>query len=260
MTFYNYQLINRSTFTLQDTYFGQWVDADLGYAQDDFVGCDVGRGLGYCYNGLPLDGSGQLNAYGSNPPAIGVDFFEGPYMDNDGQDNAKNKNNDPSINGLNFGDGIIDNERWGMRRFVYHNNNSSVQGDPTTGSDYYNYLRGIWRDGTKMLYGGNGHISSGAYGPDCDFMFPGDSDPTNWGTKGNPPNVSGNWTEETAGNVAFDRRFAQSAGPFTLQPGACNNITVGVVWARATSGGPFASVQLIRKADDKAQALFENCF
>ncbi len=35
-----------------------------------------------------------------------------------------------AINGVNFGDGIVDNERFGMRRFVYHNNDNSVVGDP----------------------------------------------------------------------------------------------------------------------------------
>ena len=48
MTFYSYEIINRSTFELTQTYFSPWVDTDLGYAWDDFVGCDVGRGLGYC--------------------------------------------------------------------------------------------------------------------------------------------------------------------------------------------------------------------
>lgn len=40
MTFYNYALINRSTYTLQETYFGVWTDADMGNPQDDYVGCD----------------------------------------------------------------------------------------------------------------------------------------------------------------------------------------------------------------------------
>ena len=57
-----------------------------------------------------------------------------------------------------------------------------------------------------------------------------------------------------------DRLFLQSAGPFTLEPGDFNNITVGMVWARATGGEPFESVELLRLADDKAQALFDNCF
>lgn len=75
MTFYSYEIINRSTFRLTGTYFSQWVDTDLGYAKDDYVGCDVNRGLGYSYNGRPVDGDGQFWAYGDQPPAIGVDFF-----------------------------------------------------------------------------------------------------------------------------------------------------------------------------------------
>lgn len=273
MTFYSYEIINRSTFVLRDTYFSQWVDTDLGYAQDDYVGCDVLRGLGYCYNGTATDGSGQAWAYGSQPPAVGVDFFQGPYMDPDGKDNPAFGGNcaivnspdtldQMAINGVNFGDGIVDNERFGMRRFVYHNNSGvpEYQTDPDYAPQYYNFLRGIWKDGTKMQYGGNAHVSSGAYGPECDFMFPGDTDPCFWGTKGNPPNGDVYWTEVTAGNNPWDRRFMQSAGPFKLEPGAVNYITVGIPWARAASGGPWASVELLRVTDDKCQALFDNCF
>ncbi len=282
MTFYSYEIINRSTFKLTQTYFSQWVDTDLGYAWDDFVGCDVARGLGYCYNGTAIDGSGEVEAYGEQPPAIGVDFFQGPYMDPDGNDNPKyqfvvNAAGDTvdaiqicdvSINGVNFGDGIVDNERFGMRRFVYHNNTSSNPNttDPDKAPEYYNYLRGIWKDNTKMQYGGTAHTNDPkAVGPECNFMFPGDTDPCNWGTGGVPPedgfNQNGNfWTEKTMLNQPGDRRFMQSAGPFDLEPGAVNYITVGIPWARATSGGPWASVLLLRVVDDKAQALFDNCF
>ena len=72
MTFYSYEIINRSTYTLTNTFFSQWVDPDLGYANDDYVGCDVSRGLGYCYNGSNVDGTGQIWAYGDQPPAVGV--------------------------------------------------------------------------------------------------------------------------------------------------------------------------------------------
>jgi len=265
MTFYSYEIINRSTYRLTETYFSQWVDTDLGYAKDDFVGCDVKRGLGYCYNGKAIDGSGQAEAYGAQPPAIGVDFFQGPYMDKDGIDNPKT---DPltgqpmcdvSINGVNFGNTVIDDERFGMRRFVYHNNSAGVIGDPDIAPEYYNYLRGIWKDGVHMMWGGDAH-SSGTFGPECNFMFPGDTDPCYWGTNGLAPNGLPYWTEETANNQSEDRRFMQSAGPFTLEPGAVNYITVGIPWARATSGGPFASVELLRLVDDKCQALFDNCF
>lgn len=272
MTFYNYELINRGTQTLYDTYFGQWVDADLGGANDDYVGCDVQRGLGYAYNGDNFDdaANGALG-YGANPPAIGVDFFEGPYQDNDNMDNPLTSNISDAIDslgipypglGIGYGDGVVDNERFGMRKFLYYNIGGGNQGDPSNGTDYYNYLRGIWLDGTRFVYGGSAHITS----PDaiangliqCDYMFPGTSDPDNWGTQGTT--VPGDWTEITAGNPVGDRRFMQSAGPFVLLPGARNNITVGVVYARSTSGNSFASVEKLRVSDDKAQALFDNCF
>ena len=265
---------------------------DLGYAQDDYVGCDVARGLGYGYNGRAIDGSGQPEAYGDQPPAVGIDFFQGPYMDPDNQDNPKytytydynqfigfapNGDSlfvaidstqicDASINGVNFGNGIIDDERFGMRRFLYHNNDNSNTGDPKYAADYYLMLQGIWKDGNKMMYGGNAYPGvTGTVGPACDFMFPGDTDPCNWGTGGVPPESGYNqngkyWTDSEAGNEPADRRFMQSAGPFTLEPGAVNYITFGVPWARANSGGPLASVELLRVTDDKCQALFDNCF
>ncbi len=276
MTFYSYEIINRSTYTLTNTYFSPWTDVDLGYAKDDYVGCDVGRGLGYGYNGAAIDGSGQTEAYGANPPAVGVDFFQGPYLDPDGLDNPKYDSLgvqlcDESINGVNFGNGIIDDERYGMRRFVYHDNtSSSVNGDPDKAAEYYLLLRGIWKNGAKMQYGGTAVPgAAGTVGPACDFMFPYDSDKCNWGTGGLTPeggfNQNGKyWSEETGNNGSpnpvNDRRFMQSAGPFTLKAGAVNYITFGVPWARATTGKPWSSVELLRKVDDKCQQMFDNCF
>ena len=324
MTFYSYEIINRSTYELRDTYFSQWVDADLGYAWDDYVGCDVRRGLGYCYNGDGSDGPGS-GSYSGIPPAVGIDFFQGPYMDPDGKDNPKinipwilsngseplrnllasyklKKNGtnvdsldskgrivydtidisyhaddffalDPNswyfvpgdaigncaINGVNFGNNITDDERFGMRRFVYHNNSvNGINAEPSKASDYYYLLRGFWNNGQRMTYGGNG-ITAG--GLSCDFMFPDDSDPWHWGTDGQIPSEhADDWTEINAGNQPGDRRFMQSAGPFTLKPGALNYITVGIPFAQATSGDNWASVSLLRQIDDVCQRLFENCF
>lgn len=271
MSFYSYEIINRSTYRLTETYMSQWVDTDLGYAKDDYVGCDVLRGLGYCYNGKDPDGQGQPEAYGAQPPAIGVDFFQGPYMDRDGKDDPKYDQNGklicgPGINGINFGNGIVDDERFGMRRFVYHNNSGNgiwATQDPDIAAEYYNLLKGIWKDQEKMRWGGNAHPNNGGTGPRCDFMFPctnnGNTDPCNWGTgEVEPP--TNNWTEANVGNDPWDRRFMQSAGPFTLEPGAVNYVTVGIPWARATSGGPWQSVELLRQVDDKCQTLFDNCF
>ncbi|MBH83690.1 MAG: hypothetical protein CMP70_03325 [Flavobacteriales bacterium] len=247
MTFYNYKIINKATIQLNDAYFGQWVDPDLGKYDDDYVGCDVARGFGYCYNGD--DNDEGATGYGTTPPAIGVDFFQGPLADiDDGIDNDR--------------DSIIDEpgEQSIMSRFVYYNNDFTVTGNPENGQHIYNYLVGKWKDGLEITYGGTGRGGS----TPAKFMFPGDTDPYGWGTDGLITTADWEdpegWTEKNSGNDPADRRFVQSAGPFTLEPGAVNRITTGVVWARATAGDNLASVELIRLADDKAQALFDNCF
>ena len=48
-----------------------------------------------------------------------------------------------AINGVNFGNGIVDDERFGMRRFVYYENGPGNNGEPDKATDYYNYLKGI---------------------------------------------------------------------------------------------------------------------
>lgn len=272
MTFYNYELINRGTNTLFNCYFGVNTDADLGYAFDDYAGCDVLRGFGYIYNGDAIDAQGSNAApdqYGANPPAVGIDFFEGPYADPNGVADVfvqGQLDTYLAINGVGYNDTIKDNERIGMRRFVYYSNAPGPTGDPEVGKaiQYYNYLRGYWKNGSRMKFGGNGFPgAAGVTGTDADFMFPGDSDPYNWGTGMAAPGFE--WTQQNPCPTcpqasANDQRFVQSAGPFTLKPGAVNDITTGAVWARAFTGDPFESVQLVRKADDKAQQLFENCF
>ncbi|MFY8132117.1 MAG: hypothetical protein ACOVOL_02705, partial [Bacteroidia bacterium] len=79
MTFYQHTILNRSSIRLDSCFMAQWVDPDLGNAADDYVGCDVPRGLGICYNGDNDDDGVQ--GYGQNPPSVGVDFFEGPFSD-----------------------------------------------------------------------------------------------------------------------------------------------------------------------------------
>lgn len=235
MTFYEHTIYNKATITLNETYIGQWVDSDLGDYTDDYVGCDVPRGLGICYNGDNYDA--PPSGYGFNPPSVGVDFFQGPLADaNDGIDNDR--------------DGVTDEtgEQIIMAKFVYYNNDFSVTGNPTTATHYRNYLIGKWKDGSCITWGGTGKD-----GTECvNFMFPAGTDPGHVGQV---------WCEKLEGNTPADRRFLQSAGPFTLKPGAVNKITIGVVWSRPSTTPDQCNLeQAILLADDKAQALFNNCF
>jgi len=234
MTFYDYTIYNKSSVTLNKFYMAQYVDADLGHYDDDYVGCDVARGLGFVYNG-DADDEGGIG-YGLNPPALGLDFFRGPLADE----------GDLIDNDL---DGTVDEEGEEiiMSNYMYFSKVAQdAMSDPDKSTDFYGYMSGFWKDGTPVTYGGTGY---GGTEP-AKYMFPWDTDPS---FPGQP------WSEE--GNAHGDRRFVQSAGPFTLKPGAVNKITIGVVWARASAGeDQLKSVELMKTADDKAQALFDNCF
>lgn len=276
MTFYRQRLINRGNRIIDTTYFGQWSDPDLGYAYDDYVGCDVARGLGICYNGDDFDET-QFG-YGENPPAIAVDFFIGPVADRfNGLDDNKN--------------GTVDEpfERIIMSNFTYYNNTSDQRtGNPSRGIHYYFYLQNRWKDGSYATY----DLKNGASPTDpngnparrANFVFPGATDLKGWSfypsvstettvsvningvdttyiqRRPVPPTSVTNWDERVAGNPPGDRRFLLSAGPFRLEPGAVNFLTVGVVWGRASSGGAFGSVASVLRADDFAQDLFDRDF
>jgi hypothetical protein len=236
MTFYSYQIINRSSFQLTQTYMTVWTDADLGYYGDDYIGCDVKRGLGYIYNSDNYDETqGGTNGYGSSIPALGCDFFQGPINTTDG------------VNGIDE-----PGEQMGMTKFLYFNNNFAgvplQTTDPQNATQTYQYMTGFWRDGTPFTCGGN------AYGGmiPTSFVYPAD-------TYTNGP-CGNTWSEVTAANTPGDRRFLQSSGPFDLLPGAVNYITFGLPWARTPSTDQLASIPLLKTADDKAQALFDNCF
>lgn len=239
MTFYKYKLINRGTLALTQTYMAIWVDADLGFYADDYVGCDTARGLGYCYNGDNNDD--PPSGYGLNPPAIGTDFFQGPIGD----------------------DGV----RLKMTNFMYYDNDFSVRGNPTNAIHFYNYMRSIWKDGNPLSFippnGGNGYGT----GTPVNYIYTGY--PGGAPARGACPYTTpqAGWDEATVGNSPFDRRYLQSAGPFTLLPGAVNEIVIGVPWARDANGsfgpggaGYIGSVCVLYRSDDIAQALFDNNF
>ncbi len=226
MTFYRYNVINYATTALDSTYFGQWVDSDLGAYDDDWVGCDTTLSLGMCYNGDLLDGPTSPN-YGPNPPIFGSDFFQGP------------------IKYITDGGVIVDSIRLGMSSFLYYNNDFSVIGNPEVAAHYYGYMSGTWKDGSPFTYGGNGYGGT----ENSNYIFPSDpSDPTGW-------------SECTESNPPADRRYLQSSGPFSLLPGAKNEIVMGAIWVRPpVSGGCQTSFDLARLADQKAQALFDADF
>ena len=243
--FVNYKVVNKSAFQLHDLFIGKWTDLDIGNYGDDFVGCDVSRGMYYGYNGDGNDaGSG---GYGTHPGAQAVVFLKGPLADVNGMDDMI----DSTVSGSGFNDMIVDNERLGMSRFMYYQNNTNpVNGNPMNAQGYYNYTSGKWLNNTNWTYGGNG---TGA-GPRAYYMFPGTSDPMGFGTAGvvMPP-----WSEITAGNIPGDRRAVASTGPFSVQQGAVQEIEVAYIFGRDyVTAGNLASVDVMNERVDSIRAAY----
>jgi hypothetical protein len=267
MTFYSHELVNKGNSVLDSTYFGVWTDADLGGPNDDYIGCDASNGFGFLYNADNEDkDDAGTKGYLTAIPAVGIDFFRGPFKDL------------ADVKDLN-GNGIFDASEltWDMQYFTYFNNGGTPYGDPTNGLEFYNYLTGKFRNGESLVYGGNGQPKIGGQLGGVNiptrYCYPGDTDPFNRGTDsivpvgvtGSSILIPGGWKEDNNGsttpNAPADRRFVQSAGPFTLLPGARNYITTGVPWAQSTTlGDAKAALPLLKIADIKAQNLFDACF
>lgn len=220
-TFINYKVHNFSTSPMDSTFMATVTDADLGYAYDDYVGCDTTRGLGILYNGDAYDeGPG---GYGFELPIVAVDFFIGPrYFDEVKQKDTQLK----------------------MTVFTYFNNDNTPTGNPSAKDDYYQYMTGSWKDGQPFTTACNAREA----GPATKNIFYGDP-------------CKGGWSEAACANTPYDRRFIHSAGPFPLLPGyQPSNVIIGVVWVPNIGGGKAACFSKIQVCDDKAQNLFDNNF
>jgi len=216
-TFVDYTITNKSGNNFNNTYFGTWLDPDLGHFLDDYVGCDTLRNLAICYNGDNFDdqGSNPLSpsGYGPNPPFLGLQIIDG-----------------------------IQNEadlKLGMTSFIYYKNGDLdgeiiAQTEPTEAIHYYNFLKGVWKDGTP--------VSTGKEGYNID-----NPDITTYAYSGEPSNELG-WSECVEENKAGDRIFVASSGPFEMPAGSVKNLTQAVIWTRAvgafTDGCPsFEGIQ-----------------
>ncbi len=279
MTFYRYKLINKATEDLLDCYFSMWIDPDLGCYQDDYIGCDVKRSLAYVYNQDAVDGSSGsscegTNTYGEKIPILGMDYFRGPLgpkvfkRDSDGNPILTPKLDDDGNPILDSDNNVIlvkillepepntgqqdTTVELGMTSFTYAENGSigappPATTDPQRGREdgFYNYIRGFWSDGTPFTFGGTGYNPGST--DSVRYAFPGE------------PNVDSEWSMCSANMPFGDRRTLQATGPLLLQPGAQNELILGVVFVPDVPH-PCPDITTLRFADDIAQALFDNCF
>lgn len=229
MVFKKYTLINKGQLTLKDMYLGYWSDTDLGFANDDYTGCDTALSLGYTYNGDNND----EGFYGANPPAVGYDFFQGPIVPALSTDSAK----------------FLGKWRKGYRNlpmtaFTFYINGDNTYQDPDLGVaagsvQFYNYLSGYVWDGSPFLDPNTGN--------EVKFVLSGD------------PVAGTGWYEGTngwaGGPIPGDRRHLMCSGPFNMAPGDTQEVVVGLVIARGTNN--LNSVTELKRKDLAAQIAYD---
>lgn len=280
MTFYRYKLLNKATEDIGECYFSIWIDPDLGCYQDDYIGCDVSRSLAYVYNEDAVDGINNCDCQGTpsycaTVPILGMDYFRGPrapkiYLRDETTneillDTLKDENGEYVLdedgnfilNPILVDPPLFSGEQdvlveLGMSYFMYAENGGIGSPNPNTtdpqrGNEeqFYNYLRGLWLDGNPLTFGGTGY-NAGSTNV-VSYAFPGE------------PNDRNGWSMCTTQLPFGDRRTMQTTGPLTLQPGATNELIMGVVFVPDIDY-PCPDITRLQFADDIAQALFDNCF
>jgi len=230
-TMYNYRVFYRGTSRIDSLYFGLWLDHDLGDAGDDYMGSDSLLGMGYAYNADNEDIAGE--GYGTPPPALGLMLLQGPSADSDGLDNNRN--------------GLTD--EIGERAHVaYVMRVNKSGGNPRTGEDYLNHLKGRWNSGRRMTIGGEGDTYPGT---PINYAFPGDPAQDEFWSM---VNTDGTGTAAPA----RDMRFLVSVGPLTLDPGDEFDLTFAIVFALGADH--LASVTELKKAAIYVKTAFDGSF
>ena len=121
-------------------------------------------------------------------------------------------------------------------------------GDPSRGVEIYNYLQGLWADGTSVRANGNGYGQPPTF-PATPYQFPGDP-------------VSGEyWSEVNADGEGLslspgDRRGSISTPAFDLAPGESYLLDIGILFAQGSDR--FDSITDLRAVSDAAQEAYDS--
>jgi hypothetical protein len=223
--FLGYKFINKSGVQLDTMYVAQWADPDIGYAGDDATGCDTTLGLGYAYNGEPVDANYAI--LGLPPPSVGFDLLQGPIVAGV-----------PSDTAIFDGEYVAGHKNLPMTAFIFYLNIPSDEYlDPmpiglNAAQQWYDNMRGL-ATGTPFP----ASVTGGGK-----FCYPGDP------VTGTGPTFLG------AARVSppADVRMALCSGPFTMAPGDTQHV---VVAALAGSGADYLSSITVLKADVKLAQL-----
>lgn len=231
--FFRYRILNvrDDQKDINDLIFTVWEDPDLGDYTDDLIGCDTTLSLGFIYN----DGSDLQ--YGDNPPAFGVDFFQGPVVETGVPSDTAYLYGGPQF-GIDTLSGWINLP---MTSYMYYIQSDATLGDPSDPEIARNYQEG----GLDKL--GN------------------PVDPTAWGIGGTPttdpryfysgdPVAGSGWLD----NTPADKRFMVNCGPFQLAYGDTQDVVVAYIVAQGSSA--LNSLNKLKATDEIAQQAYNANF
>ncbi len=213
MQFLKFEIINKNDTAWNQVFMGIVADPDIGNGNDDYIGCDTSRKLGFCYNSQNFDGTGNPPTYGLNPPAAGIVLLKG----------CVNESVNPPVD-LN------------MSSFNFFTNTGSggiiCEQDPSVPEEAYQFLMGNKKDGSPYI---DPLIIPQKQ---VKFCYPGDPETAVGWTeyRGSVQNCGGpNGTTITI-NPSGDRRFIIGLGSndFTINPGDTQNVIICQMIARGT--------------------------
>jgi hypothetical protein len=223
--FFRYRFINKSDKPLEETYAAVFFDPDNGDGNDDYVACDTTLGIGYVFNGGAVD-----KKYGTQAPAMGCDFFQGPIVDAPGETAT-----------LPDGTVIPDKKILNMTTFFAYINGSPIAGmtdpsleDANGGQEAYFFVQGRLGNGEPWIDPGTG----------LETTFPLAGDP-----------VAGTGWLFSSLTSPKDMRMGLAAGPFTLAAGESQDVVIGLVVGQGSDN--LSSITVMKFYDKAAQLAYD---
>lgn len=255
LVFKRYRVINESGFRIDSMFIAQWSDPDIGTYTDDLVGSDIGRSLGYAYNGTLTDQ--DFTDFNIPPAAVGYDFFQGPLVRGEaGQDRNNNGIDDAQDFAIydlkQIGPGWINLP---LTSFGYFASGSAID-DPDLGEydgtlQWYNLLNGF----TTTADTSNPTPFTVGFGESTgqSTLFP---------VSGDPVAQAGDIDAFGTNLPPGDRRMALPSGPFTMQPGDTQEVVVAVVGGVVAQdgGNNRNAIAQLKLNDDFAQFVYNKLF
>ncbi len=132
--FYDYSIKNKAFDAIKDLSIAMYIDSELGCFTDDYIGFNSECGFAYTYNADDIDGDNcmcpqGINTFCNSIPMMGYSFIKRP-----------------KANG----------EELKYKSFMAYEK-SGVTSSPNNPDHVYLNSRGLWKDGTQIALGGNGH-------------------------------------------------------------------------------------------------------